>query len=153
MTLSTQPIIIMLIRSNYLGHWEIETFRYECTKGYLLRGNLQFSKNNDFLELNRDWTFGTLFFLFFTLNFLLTFPTNYGLFTSELQSSLAICSGETLCDCWKANPKHKESLPLAAMVPLRRIHQKCEMRIKRLEHMASLPSPACTLVTRRDFSN
>lgn len=38
-------------------------------------------------------------------------------------------------------PKHKESLPLADMSPVRHIYQKCEMRIRGLEHMACFPPP------------
>lgn len=39
-------------------------------------------------------------------------------------------------------PKHKESLPLAEMSPVRHIYQKCEMRIRGLKHTASCFPPA-----------
>lgn len=38
-------------------------------------------------------------------------------------------------------PKHKGSLPLAEMAPVRHIYQKWELGIKGLEHMASFPLP------------
>lgn len=74
--------------------------------------------------------FDTLFSWLFSLNLLPKFPTNYSLFTAGLQSALAICCAETLCDCQRQIPKHKESLPLAVMAPQRHIHQKLKWEPK-----------------------
>lgn len=74
--------------------------------------------------------FDTLFSWLFPLNLLSKFPTNYGLLTAELQSSLAICCAETFCDCQRQIPKHKESSPLAVMAPLGHSHQNLKWENK-----------------------
>lgn len=146
-TLSSRSIIIMIIRNSYLGHCETETVISLFTRGHLACNNLQFSKNNDFLEYSEFWVFFCLVLqLKFSTHILCQLWFIY-FRTPRFPSNLR---GEISCDCWKANLKHKESLPLAATVPLRCIHHKHEMGSKRLEHMAFSPSPACK-VTRRDF--
>lgn len=81
-------------------------------------------------EQKKTCMFDTLFSWLFPLNLLSKFPTNYGLFTAELQSSLAICCAETFCDCQRQIPKHKESSPLAVMAPLGHIHQNLKWESK-----------------------
>jgi hypothetical protein len=84
--------------------------------------------------------FDTLFSWSFTLNLLPKFTSNYGLFTAELQSPLVICCAETLCDCQRQIPKHKESSPLAVMAPLGHIHQNLKWESKGLNY-GFLPCP------------
>lgn len=83
--------------------------------------------------------FDTLFSWLFSLNLLLQFPTNYGLFTEELQSSLAIYCAETLCDCQMQIPKHKEKFAFGSDGSYGTHSSKFEMGIKRLKHMVSFP--------------
>lgn len=83
--------------------------------------------------------FDTLFSWLFSLNLLLQFPTNYGLFTVELQSSLAIYCAETLYDCQMQIPKHKEKFAFGSNGSYRTHSSKFEIGIKKLKHMASFP--------------
>lgn len=87
------------------------------------------------------WTkssmFDALFSCLFSLNLLLQFPTNYGLFTVELQSSLAIYCAETSCDCQMQIPKHKEKFAFGSNGSYGTHSSKFEMGFKRLKHMAS----------------
>lgn len=77
----------------------------------------------------------TLFSWLFSLNLLPKFSSNSGLFTAQLQSSLAIYCAETLCDLPDANSNAQRKFAFGGNGSSGTHSSKFEMGIKRLKHM------------------